>query len=417
MDGGVPDAPTRESQRVVILCDFFPPSERAGGPSRSILAIVEMEQAHSSMLVVTRDRDLGARKPYSVESRYSVDSKLGGVVISRLRPLTQLADIWRTLRTALGRSEILYLNSLVSPMYSIVPLALMRFRLVPRTFVLLAPRGELGGAALKIKRLKKRLALPIIRWTLSKLDIAWHASSRLEAEEIDRFLRGLQQPKLIRANPAPAPVENCSIGQPDQRPTVVFVGRMVPIKNFMLIVRAVQKLAFPIRVIVAGAIEDSSYWNDCLVEMRRMRTTATFDIRGHVSDESLVEILSLAHALVLPTRGENFGRAIAEALSVGCPVIIPRTTLWTPLVEAGAGWLISTDEPDSLAMAMGQMASQSNDERLAMRLRVVDLYSHWWHQTQYRARPLFQSARDTLVATSKFDTRFVGQADRDWHVF
>jgi glycosyltransferase involved in cell wall biosynthesis len=41
---------------------------------------------------------------------------------------------------------------------------------------------------------------------------------------------------------------------------------------------------------------------------------------------------------VLPTKGENFGHAIFEAMAVGCPVLISDQTPWTNLEQKNAGF-------------------------------------------------------------------------------
>ena len=50
--------------------------------------------------------------------------------------------------------------------------------------------------------------------------------------------------------------------------------------------------------------------------------------------------MSARHFLVLPTRGENFGHVIHEALVAGCPVVLSDTTIWTGVAKAGGGWAI-----------------------------------------------------------------------------
>jgi hypothetical protein len=44
------------------------------------------------------------------------------------------------------------------------------------------------------------------------------------------------------------------------------------------------------------------------------------------------------HFLYLPTRGENFGHAIAESLNHATPVIISDQTPWRKLERIGVGW-------------------------------------------------------------------------------
>jgi glycosyltransferase involved in cell wall biosynthesis len=49
------------------------------------------------------------------------------------------------------------------------------------------------------------------------------------------------------------------------------------------------------------------------------------------------------HFFYLPTWGENFGHAIAEALNAATPVIISDKTPWQNLHEQHAGWDLPLD--------------------------------------------------------------------------
>ena len=54
---------------------------------------------------------------------------------------------------------------------------------------------------------------------------------------------------------------------------------------------------------------------------------------------------ALAHSdlFVLPTRGENFGIAIAEALAHGTPVLTTTAAPWADLIEFGCGWWVAPE--------------------------------------------------------------------------
>ena len=56
--------------------------------------------------------------------------------------------------------------------------------------------------------------------------------------------------------------------------------------------------------------------------------------------------------LVQPTRSENFGHTIYEALSAGRSVIIGNATPWRHLREANAGWDLPPDDVEAFASAL-----------------------------------------------------------------
>lgn len=382
---------------VLVVCDYYPPAIRAGGPARSIFAIASAESSFARLQVLTRDRDLGDERVFAPSDVERVRASLPTVRVHRLPRSGQIWHVARKLRVLAGRSDLLYLNSLVSPIFSILPVVLVRWRLVPRRPVLLAPRGELSPGALAIKATKKRLALPLLRRMLARLDVTWHAASEREAAEIGVFIGKLPQRVVVRANPAPPSATGPAVGPDGNVLTIAFVGRMVPIKNFLLLARAAALVRVPMRVVVLGALEDQDYWRSCLALTDRLDGSVTLDVRGSVDSGEVATVLAGSDVMVLPTRGESFGRAIAESLAVGCPVMIPDTTLWTPLLSEGAGWLIDPDDPAALASALTAYAARSTADRTAVRARVRAAYAAWWQLTQVHAQSLFVEALERPV--------------------
>ncbi len=70
------------------------------------------------------------------------------------------------------------------------------------------------------------------------------------------------------------------------------------------------------------------------------------EYRGNLPNERVAETLFGYDFFFLPTLGENFGHAIFESFSAGCPVLISDQTPWRNLAEQHLGWDIALDEPD-----------------------------------------------------------------------
>jgi glycosyltransferase involved in cell wall biosynthesis len=63
--------------------------------------------------------------------------------------------------------------------------------------------------------------------------------------------------------------------------------------------------------------------------------------------------------LVHPSRREPFGIVILEAASLGVPVITTRVGGIPEIVEDGrCGWLVPPDDPDALAVAIGEALAE-----------------------------------------------------------
>lgn len=72
---------------------------------------------------------------------------------------------------------------------------------------------------------------------------------------------------------------------------------------------------------------------------------------GHVDGESKKSAFMNTDVFVLPSYSENYGIAVAEALSYGVPVIVSRGTPWQKIEEKNCGLWVEND-PKSLVQAI-----------------------------------------------------------------
>ena len=85
--------------------------------------------------------------------------------------------------------------------------------------------------------------------------------------------------------------------------------------------------------------------------IEELRLTANVRRLGRVPPEKLEALFRESAAVVYPSTYEGFGLPLAEAMTLGCPVIAAdRTAL--PEVLGGAGILVGTDDVDGWAEAM-----------------------------------------------------------------
>jgi glycosyltransferase involved in cell wall biosynthesis len=103
----------------------------------------------------------------------------------------------------------------------------------------------------------------------------------------------------------------------------LFLGRIHPKKNLHFLIQAWNKAKIPPnwRLIIAGPCE-TSY----LPELKRMASSCTSDSRivfvGGVTGDDKAYLLQNCSWFLLPSKQENFGVAVLEAIGNGCPVAI-----------------------------------------------------------------------------------------------
>jgi glycosyltransferase involved in cell wall biosynthesis len=190
--------------------------------------------------------------------------------------------------------------------------------------------------ALKIKKTKKRLFLFLARFTKLYKGITWHATSPLEAEEIETYF-GTSKIHVARNL---SRISTAEIPKPNKRSGELKLLTVARISEEKGILEAAEFLStYPIQETIhwriVGFIQDPELAKTCLELLEGTRVTVEF--MGHLDTPSIRKEYSKAHVFYLPTRGENYGHAIAEALAGGMPVIISNRTPWRNLKESHVG--------------------------------------------------------------------------------
>ena len=95
--------------------------------------------------------------------------------------------------------------------------------------------------------------------------------------------------------------------------------------------------------------------------------------KGPVENSEVVSVLATNDLFLLPTRGENFGHVIHEALRAGLVLLISDKTPWNNLCEKGIGWDLPLEKIDSFVNKIEEVAKFSDLERKAFskRARIV----------------------------------------------
>jgi glycosyltransferase involved in cell wall biosynthesis len=83
--------------------------------------------------------------------------------------------------------------------------------------------------------------------------------------------------------------------------------------------------------------------------------------KGELPPAKVEQMLSGYQVFILPSKSENFGHAIYEALSAGTPVITSHNTPWNGLEHAMAGKNVSL-EVEPLTNAINFFATLDNEE-------------------------------------------------------
>ena len=368
--------PEPQQYRVLATSEGFEPGFRGGGPIRSLAHIVDTLSEATDLCLITRDRDLGAAKPYPGRSGRWMGRGRSQVFYLNVRRPLQWFRLWHQLHAI--PFDLLYVNSLWSPVFTVGPVLAVRLNLLQTTKILIAPRGELSPGALSLKARRKLLFLRWWAHLLRMADVVWHASSETEAAEI-RTVFPLAQIRVNRPQVS-LPVEPIEPTKVNEGPTrFVFIGRISPMKNLDLTLIALRNVSEPVQFDIYGPLEDASYWSKCQSLIGRLPAHIQVTYLGELLSSDVRRTFSRYDAFVVPTLGENFGHAIAESLSASCPVLCSDQTPWTEVLEGGGGIVVRHLTPEGLSKELQRFASLTAADRHEARQAAGRAYRLWRH--------------------------------------
>jgi glycosyltransferase involved in cell wall biosynthesis len=367
---------------ILVFIDYYLPGSKGGGPIRSLANIVERLSDEFSFKVVTSDHDLGDQRPYSGIEHCQWVTIGRASVFYVPRGLAGYVKIMEILRGA--DYDAIYLNSFFSRPFSIYVVWLLYFRVSFAVPVLLAPRGEFGCGALEIKTLRKRLFLSLAAFFCLHRRIHWHASSVYELGDIRRYVLpgevAAVAPPLLGCNVMVAPdlyaLPSDSLARKAARLDkkkgelfLIFVARIVTIKNLDYALRRIGKLEGVVNFDIYGPIEDEAYWDACSRIIDDLPPNVRVKYKGAVPHEEVFGALARSHLYILPTKGENFGHGILEALICGCPVLISDQTYWRGLADQGVGWDLPLNSPSAFEEVLDLIVEMDNGDFSALSAR------------------------------------------------
>jgi len=138
---------------------------------------------------------------------------------------------------------------------------------------------------------------------------------------------------------------------------LIYVARIHPIKNLMVLLEAMQGLTVDVDLTVVGPNEDQAYWERCRSLISSLPATIRVDYKGAVPNHLLGDLIRGHHMFALPTAGENFGHSIFEAFLAGRPVLISDQTPWQGLHGKTLGWDLPLQPVSGFTSAIAEAAA------------------------------------------------------------
>lgn len=328
---------------ILLSADYFRPGFKAGGPIRTLGNLVDHLGGEIDFRILTRNNDFSDPAPYPGIAPDCWTAH-GPAKVWYASPEGMNREALATLLNDTPH-DLLYLNSFFSGGFTIPLLMLRRKGRIPSRPVLLAPRGEFSPEALALKAWKKSAWLTVATLLGVYEKIAWQASGPHEAAQIKK--RFPAAPVTLAPN-LPGAVPESVPPNREKRPgrlEILFLGRLSPMKNVQGLFEMLHGVSGQVRLTLCGPRENAAYWEACRPAREGLPENVTVQEMGEIPPVGIPAVIADHHLLFLPTLGENFGHAILECLSQGCPALISDRTPWRGLAKADAGWDLPLEEP------------------------------------------------------------------------
>jgi glycosyltransferase involved in cell wall biosynthesis len=344
--------------KILIAIDWYRPAHKAGGPITSIENLVNLlgDEENLEFYIICGLFDYGTAEPLPVEQETWV--KVGKAQVQYWDPKRLSLNTWKQVIQQL-KPDVVHMQGLWSIKFSILPLlaAQSLSKAMPTFKIIVSPRGMLTPQALKQKRWLKAPVAWILKRLNAYKNVVFHSTNDQETKEILNYMGGVGNPILQMPNvPRSLYRENRGYAKTPNHLNWVFVGRISPEKNPMLLLQALQMLDLPTTGYFIGGYQNEPYFSEFQNAISNLPIQHKVKYLGELGVDEITEQLTHCDLLINTSISENFGHAMAEALSAGVPILVGPNTPWQDLWEAKAGE-VAEYSPQSFAAAMDKFAS------------------------------------------------------------
>lgn len=361
---------------ILVFVRYYLPGYKSGGPIRTIANLVTALGDEFDFRIITSDRDATDEQAYgsvAVDAWNQVGKASVFYASPAARKLPTLVQLVRG-----TDHDAVYLNSFFDPEFTILPLVCRRLGLFPRRACLLATRGELAMSALAIKSAKKKAYLKAAALFGLHSRVFFQASSLHERKDILRIFPSADSRVRVAPDlPARQAADQKGVAVDRDGPIrICFLSRITPMKNLDFALEVLAGVTVPVTFDIHGPVRDEAYWERCRQLMAALPSHVSAVYRGELEHAAVSETLANYDLFFLPTRGENYGHVILEALGAGLPVLIADTTPWRGLEPTGAGWDLPLTEPAAFGDKIADVSRMDGAQRVSLRRAARALARH-----------------------------------------
>jgi len=337
--------------KILFVNPTFYPAFYYGGPTTSNYELGRgLVEAGFSVDILTTNAN--GPKKLAVETNRIYD--LGGMKVKYCKKdlgETFSLELFRILPGLIKSADVVYLVAV----YSSTTIPTLYFAKKYNKPVLWAPRGSLQRFS-KMRRYGLKLLWNYLCNAVKNENLYMHFTSELEANDSKGMIRHRKYFTVPNGTRIPT---NYSIKRPLKK--ILYLGRIDPKKNIESLLEAIKLLDGEGYVLTIAGTGDKDYVKSIEALCEKLCITDRVRFIGHVSSQRKIDVFNESSFLILPSRRENFGNVIAEALAHYVPVITTRFTPWADIEKIGCG-IITDLSPSSIAESIKKISNMPLSE-------------------------------------------------------
>ena len=255
-------------------------------------------------------------------------------------------------------------------------------------------RLQKGAAAGWKRRLRASIQELMGRWVISKSELAIFTQ--------DEYRQSLMGPQAIRGHVIPASwideqdiltdveaeqIWTRKLAAADPRLKILFVGRLVPDKGVLVLLKALRQLSASDAPITLSILGEGDLKSKCSAVSSELTGTTSVSVLGTVPyGAPLFALIREYDALVVPTISDEQPRIVFDAYSQGVPVLASNTAGLRSCVRDGETGMLTPANDVAPLVALLQYVSQHRLELKQLGLQSLKYAREMTHQEMHRQR-------------------------------
>lgn len=352
---------------IVIFIGGYLPGKKYGGPVTSLENFTNQLHDKYDIRIICSDHDFKETDRYKgiIDGWNQVG--FAKVYYTNERDYSE-DNFYKIIKEFSNDVVLFYLSGIYYIKMNYAAISLARKLSIP---VLLAPRGDLMKNSIamksKAKMIKKLVFLKLCKCINLFEGVYFQSTSDEETEGLHKYLAILDNRIFQIPNMPVMKHERINYIKKENEIRIVFISRLMIKKNPLFALKAVQNIddKYKVKFDLFGPKEDEKYWQECstlidTINLKKKNIEVTY--KGALDPQAAKRVYDAYDCFLFPTRSENYGHVIVEAIFSGCLVVLSQGT--TPFDDCSnrGGYIANLSQLDEFTKHLETIAKMNQEE-------------------------------------------------------